>query len=1545
MAFIWELIDKYFTNDHHILIKHQQESYNLFFEKDIFKIIKENNPLKFSKYTYDDEVAEKDKVVTGEYEMALYIGGKSGDRIYFGKPIIYDSENEVKFMYPNEARLRNMTYGMTIHYDVEIDVKIKTDDIDYEETIELNKLYFGRFPIMIQSKFCLMNGLSSLARYNMGECKNDTGGYFIIDGKEKVIVSQEKFANNMIIYKDKVNDIYSHAAEITSMSEDASKPIRKTSVRILAPNSKYKNGNIVIYIPNVRKGIPLFIVMRALGVISDKKIMEYILHDIEKNEYYLDVLKPCVHDAGVIFTQELALQYIKMFTKAKTIPAVLEILSDYFLPHMGELKFKEKALFLGHMVFGLIKLYLEEERPTDRDNYKYKRIETPGILLKELFREYYMIMKRSILLKMDKRYYYKKGYNDMNFLNLIQHEYKYIFADKEVEGGFKKAFKGNWGAQSHTKREGVVQDLNILSYISALSHKRKLNLPMDSTAKVIAPRLLNASQWGYIDPVDSPDGGNIGLHKHMAISCEISTGYSMYDLFKFMKQNFIVRVLAEVTIHELKYFTKFFINGSWCGLIEEPVQVVKSLKIYKLNGIIPIQTSISWNIKENTIELYTDGGRLVRPIFTVDNKIPSYESNTYKKIQNNYTWNDVISGFLDKKKDFKVEDNKVFSSKSLYGSVTIEDLNDNKSIIEYVDNSEVNTSLIASKLENINKYTTHLEIHQSFIFGILTNQIMFPENNPAVRNAYGCGQAKQGVSIYNTNFRNRIDKMGVILNYGQTPLVKSRYTKYITNEEHPNGTNVIVAIQCNTGFNVEDAVLLNQGSIDRGLFRTTYFNSYESYEKTEQSGEKIIQTKFANIVEKKNIGRLKPGIDYSQLDENGLIRENTILNDKVAIIGRITDSPSDVVQHTDSSIFPKKGQLGLVDKSFITEGEEGYRIAKVRVREERIPMIGDKFASRCGQKGTVGLIIPEKDMPFTQEGIKPDIIINPHALPSRMTIGQLIEQLTGKAGLIKGCYCDCTAFVNEGPKHEIFGEMLKRNGYHSSGCEIMYDGLSGRQIETEIYFGPTYYMRIKQMVKDKINYRAKGPRTALTRQTVQGRANDGGLRIGEMECWAIQAHGADAFLNESFLVRGDEFYMAVCNKTGMIAVYNEDKNIFLSPYSDGPIKYTEAYGTDLESLNLKNVTKHGRDFSIIRVPYAFKLLMQELQTMNIQLRFITDDNVNQLLSMSYSNNIDKLLFNKDVDLKTLRSSLSKKLKSTPVPDVVRTTPDAENKLGESTEKKEPSGEEGAAPAEVPEVDDLSLLERMEVDKYKKGDEVYLDDDSKKNRKWIIVDIDYDLDVIQIQSEDLEAINDEMNSYFNGDKLEHVVDSDDIKKIKVPPVNPGFGLNLPELTPVNLPDLQSQANDTLNQTIDTAQKTIVNAQDTITTAQKQITNNIGSAFNYTGAVSPATTNYQGISPPFTAESPPFTVESPPFTVESPPFTVESPPFIVRSPDSNPPKEEDLETSQDKGIVVKKDGDEQSTEQSTEQSKEISGGTIKNVSLPMLTNIVIDKKDDS
>jgi DNA-directed RNA polymerase II subunit RPB2 len=283
----------------------------------------------------------------------------------------------------------------------------------------------------------------------------------------------------------------------------------------------------------------------------------------------------------------------------------------------------------------------------------------------------------------------------------------------------------------------------------------------------------------------------------------------------------------------------------------------------------------------------------------------------------------------------------------------------------------------------------------------------------------------------------------------------------------------------------------------------------------------------------------------------------------------------------------------------------------VRIREERFPSIGDKFCSRCGQKGTVGLIIPEKDMPFTKDGLRPDIIINPHAIPTRMTIGQLIESLMGKACVLHGGFGNCTAYTNNGTKHESFGSILTEYGYHSSGTEVLYNGMTGEQVKSDIYIGPTYYMRLKQMVKDKINYRSQGPRTQLTRQTVQGRANDGGLRVGEMERDGILGHGAAHFLNESLMVRGDEYHMAVCNKSGMIAIYNPNQNLFMSPMADGPIQFNDAL---TDNPKLVNVTRFGRSFSVVQIPYSLKLLIQELQTMNCVMRVITEDNIDQIES-------------------------------------------------------------------------------------------------------------------------------------------------------------------------------------------------------------------------------------------------------------------------------------------------------------------------------------------
>ena len=366
---------------------------------------------------------------------------------------------------------------------------------------------------------------------------------------------------------------------------------------------------------------------------------------------------------------------------------------------------------------------------------------------------------------------------------------------------------------------------------------------------------------------------------------------------------------------------------------------------------------------------------------------------------------------------------------------------------------------------------------------------------------------------------------------------------------------------------------------------------------------------------------LKPGYDYSQLDEYGIIKEGSIINEKTILIG-CASSSSTMEHKKDASKSTKKGQLGVVDKAYITEGEDGTRIAKVRVREVRIPNLGDKFASRAGQKGTVGLVVPEMDMPFTKAGIRPDIIVNPHALPSRMTIGQLVETIVGKTSCMYGAFSDCTAFINNGSKVEVFGKMLNKVGFHSSGNDILYNGMDGSQIESQIFMGPTYYMRLKHMVKDKINFRSLGPRNVLTRQAVSGRANDGGLRIGEMERDGVLSHGAAAFLNDSMMERGDKFKVAVCNKTGLVAIYNEHKNLFFSPMADGPIQYTGSIDNDDMRVNV--ISRFGRDFSIVNVPYSFKLLLQELQTLNIQMRLITEDNISHLETMKFSDNILQL---------------------------------------------------------------------------------------------------------------------------------------------------------------------------------------------------------------------------------------------------------------------------------------------------------------------------------
>jgi DNA-directed RNA polymerase II subunit RPB2 len=511
----WKLIDKYFKENPNCLVSHHLESFNDFFRSGIKRIFRENNPIRFIER---EEESEKDK----RNECLLYLGGKDGSRIYYGKPVIYDDNNS-HYMYPNEARLRNMTYGITIHYDVDVEFIFYIDDEKNTQNLTLNKIYLGRFPIMLQSELCILNKMTNEVRFNAGECRNDYGGYFIIDGKEKVVIPQEKFADNMLYIREYgKDDIYSYSAEIRSVSEDSSKPIRTSSVKIVAPSPSLSNGQIVVSVPNMKKPIPLFILMRALGVISDKDIIKTCLlvnldDEVENNKNpYIDLFIPSVHDANKIFTQQTALEFMKELTKRGTVSSVVEILSDFFLPHIGELNFMDKAYFVGYMVNRLLKVYMKEAKPTDRDNFRFKRIEMSGTLIYDLFREYYLIQKKDITRKIDEEYYYHKGsYKEdetlsrkekqslkkkvqmkdknednkykNNFIGLINSNVKSFFKDRIVEQGFKKAFKGNWGSEAHTKRLGAVQDLNRLSWYTFISHLRKINLPLDSSAKVVGP--------------------------------------------------------------------------------------------------------------------------------------------------------------------------------------------------------------------------------------------------------------------------------------------------------------------------------------------------------------------------------------------------------------------------------------------------------------------------------------------------------------------------------------------------------------------------------------------------------------------------------------------------------------------------------------------------------------------------------------------------------------------------------------------------------------------------------------------------------------------------------------------------------------------------------------------------------------------------------------------------------------------------------------------------------------------------------------------------
>ena len=1165
----WTIVKSMLSQyDNKELIRHHIDSYNNFMEKKIPDIVKQNNPL----IIYHDYVAE-----TNTYNNEIKINFND---VYYTKPIIHENNGSTNLMTPNEARLRNFTYSLPIYIDMDVEIVKNPLDKDNRTVLskkKLKKINIGKIPIMLGSKYCVLNKLN-----NSDECKYDLGGYFIINGNEKVIVCQEMIAHNLVfVFKSgKSSSKYSHIVDVKSTAEDGFYTPKNVSLKLTSRD--VGSGKVIrAMIPHVRHEIPLFILFRALGLESDKEIIKYIVYDLNNtdNNQIINWLKPSIEEGSTLRTQQECLEYLLKYssilgqpkdiklTHERRVVLFKEMLERDVLPHVG-MDLRRKALFFGYMVNKLGKCYFKQINYDDRDNYCNKRIETSGTLMAALFRQYFTKlikdMRNSIMKELNSGpWKTNKNIEDViNSTNLYK-----IIKSTTLESGLKYGLAtGNWGMKSTTNKVGIAQVLSRLTFYSTLSHLRRVNTPTEKTGKLIPPRKLHNTQWGIICPTETPEGGSVGLVKNLAISCHITTGSDSKCVKDVLNNEGLIK-LEDIMVEELYDRTKIFVNGNWLGIHDNSIDLLKKLRNYKRLGKLNIFSSISFNYDLNEINIFTDAGRCSRPLHIVDNnklRITTEHINNLKTKK--ISWNNLIVQSLN--------------------YCSINDKYDNslqEGVLEYVDSQESCQTMIAMNHKDLrdNKYE-YCEIHPSLILGILASSIPFSNHNQSPRNTYQSAMGKQAMGIYATNYRNRMDTMAHVLYYPNKPLVNTRLGLNLPSDNIPNGMNVIVAICSYSGYNQEDSIIVNKSSVDRGLFRSTFYRTYKDDEKRIQSSGQ--EEKFIKPHKKFTKG-LKPG-SYEKLDENGFVEENIFVDQGDVIIGKVIPVKNESVNgnqlYKDNSTVLRANESGFVDKKYVNRNGDGHRFCKVRVRSERIPKIGDKFSSRHGQKGTVGMLYNEEDMPFTKDGIRPDIIINPHAIPSRMTIAQLIECIMGKVCALKGAHGDGTPFMNTSVE-DIANILESELNFNKHGNEVMYDGFTGRQLKTSIFIGPTFYQRLKHMVEDKIHSRATGPMVLMTRQPAEGRARDGGLRFGEMERDCMIAHGSLQFLKERTLDASDNYRLFVCKKCGLTASVNPDKNIYCCKSCSN---YTE--------------------FSEVRMPYACKLLLQELESMSIAPRLLTE---------------------------------------------------------------------------------------------------------------------------------------------------------------------------------------------------------------------------------------------------------------------------------------------------------------------------------------------------
>nr|AGW47783.1 RNA polymerase subunit 2 [Ganoderma lucidum] len=1181
----WTVISSFF--DQKGLVRQQLDSFDEFVQNTMQELVDENSDLILDQA---DQHTGHDGDVTRRYEIKF-------GQIYLSRPTVTEADGAVVPVFPQEARLRNLTYSAPLYIEMKKRVLIGREDQDGggdmiwevqrdDDPEDTRKVWIGKVPIMLRSTYCILHELGDKELFDLNECPYDSGGYFIINGSEKVLIAQERMATNHVyVFAKAQPSPISFLAEIRSAVEKGGKTISQFQVKLYHRSQERSLGNVMkATIPYIKVDIPIWVVFRALGVISDRDILEHICYDMQDNQM-LEMLKPCIDEGFVIQDREIALDYIGNrgtttgLNRERRLRYAQEILQKEMLPHvsMAEGSESKKAYFFGYMIHRLLLAALERRDLDDRDHFGKKRLDLAGPLLANLFRMLFRKLTKDVY-----RYLQKcvETHKEFNISLAVKHN--------TITNGLKYSLAtGNWGDQkkSMSSKAGVSQVLNRYTYASTLSHLRRCNTPLGREGKIAKPRQLHNTHWGMVCPAETPEGQACGLVKNLSLMSCISVGTLSAPVIEFLEEWGLESL--EENAHASTPCTKVFVNGVWMGVHRDPVKLVSTLRKLRRKDDINCEVSVVRDIRERELRLYTDAGRVCRPLFIVENQQLLIQKRHIESLVRakddptlSYNWDSLL-------KDGVIELLDAEEEETVMICMTSEDLENSRlqaaGIDPHADDENDDPSARLKAATSAHTWT-HCEIHPSMILGVCASIIPFPDHNQSPRNTYQSAMGKQAMGIFLTNFLIRMDTMANILYYPQKPLATTRSMEYLRFRELPAGQNAIVAILCYSGYNQEDSVIMNQSSIDRGLFRSIYYRSYMDLEK--KSGVQQLE-EFEKPTRDTTL-RMKHGT-YDKLEDDGLIAPGTNVNGEDIIIGKTAPIPPDSEElgqrtrtHTkrDVSTPLKSTEQGIVDQVLITTNAEGQKFVKIRVRSTRIPQIGDKFASRHGQKGTIGITYRQEDMPFTAEGITPDIIINPHAIPSRMTIGHLVECLLSKLATLIGNEGDATPFTDL--TVESVSQFLRQKGYQSRGLEIMYHGHTGRKLQAQVYLGPTYYQRLKHMVDDKIHSRARGPVQILTRQPVEGRSRDGGLRFGEMERDCMISHGVAAFLKERLFEASDAYRLHVCDICGLTAIANLKKQTF-------------------ECRACKNKTACSQ----IYIPYAAKLLFQELQSMNIAARLYT----------------------------------------------------------------------------------------------------------------------------------------------------------------------------------------------------------------------------------------------------------------------------------------------------------------------------------------------------